>query len=67
MNDVMRERLQQAGAVVCLVGGLILLYWNADFGNKDQALSNALGLYMAGKGLFLLGVSGSAGAGKKAA
>jgi hypothetical protein len=43
------------------------LYWNADFSNKDQALSNALGLYMAGKGLFLLGVSGSAGAAKKAA
>jgi hypothetical protein len=45
----------------------VLLYWNHDFYNKDQALSNALGLYMAGKGLFLLGVSGSAGAGKKAA
>jgi len=67
MNDVMRERLQQAGAVVCLVGGLMLLYWNSDFSNKDQALSNALGLYMAGTGLFLFGVSGSAGAGKKAA
>ena len=64
MTDVMRERLQQAGAVVCLVGGLMLLYWNADFGNKDQALSNALGLYMAGKGLFLLGIAGSAGDGK---
>ena len=67
MIDVMRACLQHAGAVVCLVGGLVLLYWNHDFYDKDQALGNALGLYMAGKGLFLFGVSGSAGAGKKAA
>jgi len=63
MIDVMRACLQHAGAVVCLVGGLVLLYWNAGFSNKDHALSNAVGLYMAGKGLFLLGVSGNAGAG----
>ncbi len=49
---------------MCLVGGLFLLYWQHDVTNKDQALSIALGLYMAGKGLFLLGIAGCAGDGK---
>lgn len=40
----MRDKVQQVGAILCLVGGLVLLYWQHDVTNKDQALSIALGL-----------------------